>query len=146
VKKVQDYLGRNIVLENPSSYVEFANPDYTEWDFIAKLSEKSGCELLLDVNNIFVASFNHNYNAKQYIDAIPANKISYIHLAGHSKYENYIIDTHNNFVIDEVWDLYKYAIKTKGIKPTMIEWDADIPEFSVLYNEIMKAKTVIDGA
>lgn len=144
VKKVQDFLGRRIALENPSSYVEFSNPDYTEWEFIRALGEKADCELLLDVNNIYVASFNHNYDPIKYIDAIPADRVAYIHLAGHTKYENHIIDTHNNYVIDEVWKLYEYAIKTKGVKPTMLEWDSEIPEFSVLYDEIMKAKKIVE--
>ena len=145
VKKVQDYLGRRIALENPSSYVEFADHDFSEWEFISELAEKADCELLLDVNNIYVASFNHNYNPIKYIDAIASAKIAYIHLAGHTKYENHIIDTHSDHVIDEVWKLYEYTIKTKGLKPTMVEWDANIPEFGVLYSEVMKARKIVEN-
>lgn len=140
LRKLQEFYGRQIALENPSSYVEFKSSEMSEYEFLSELVERSDCLLLLDVNNIYVSAFNHGYDPKKYLDAIDSKKIAYIHLAGHTNKGSYILDTHNDFVIDEVWELYKYTIKTKGIKPTMVEWDDDIPEFDVLYNEVMKAK------
>ncbi len=99
--------------------------------------------MLLDVNNIYVNSFNHGYDAKKYIDAIPAKNIAQIHLAGHHNFGTHIVDTHDAHVKDEVWDLYAYAIKTKGKISTMIEWDDNIPEFDVLLAEIDKARLAI---
>ncbi len=142
IKIVQDYLGRNIILENPSSYIEFENSSMSEFQFLSELAEASDCGLLLDVNNIYVSSFNHNFNAKEYIDFIPSERIVQIHLAGHSKQGDIIIDTHDNFVINEVWDLYNYTISQKGKISTMLEWDNKIPEFAVLESEINKARAI----
>jgi uncharacterized protein (UPF0276 family) len=143
IKKVQDILGRNIVLENPSSYLEFAESEMSENEFMVQMAEKSDCGILLDVNNIYVSSFNHNFSAKDYIDSIPANRIVQIHLAGHTHKGDVIIDTHSDHVIDDVWDLYKYTIQTKGNISTMVEWDENIPEFNILQAEIEKAKAFV---
>ncbi|MDX1949357.1 MAG: DUF692 domain-containing protein [Rickettsiales bacterium] len=140
IKIVQDYLERNIILENPSSYIEFENSTMSEHQFLAELAEKADCGLLLDVNNVFVSSFNHKFDAKKYIDFIPAERIVQIHLAGHTNKGDVIIDTHDNFVIDKVWDLYQYATHQKGRISTMIEWDNNIPLFEVLESELLKAK------
>jgi len=145
IKRVQDALGRNLVLENPSSYIEFEDSHMSEHEFMAEMAVKSDCGILLDVNNIYVSSFNHGFDAKEYIDTIPAEHIVQHHLAGHLHKGSVIIDTHNDHVVDEVWKLYEYTIKTKGFKPTMIEWDDNIPEFSVLLEEINKAKLIADG-
>jgi uncharacterized protein (UPF0276 family) len=142
VKQVQDILGRQIVLENPSTYLEFNSSTISEWEFLARLAEDADCGLLLDVNNVYVSSFNHGWDAKTYIDAIPAERIAQIHLAGHENRGTHIIDTHNNYVIDEVWKLYDYTIRSKGMINTMIEWDENIPEFSVLTAELDKARNV----
>jgi uncharacterized protein (UPF0276 family) len=138
--QVQDILERRIVLENPSTYMEFADSTLTEWEFLTRLSTEADCGVLLDVNNIYVSAFNHHYDAKHYIDAIPADRIVQIHLAGHRNYGTHIIDTHDGHVIDEVWKLYAYTLQTKGMIPTMVEWDGDIPEFNVLLTELDKAR------
>jgi len=142
IRQVQDILGRNILLENPSTYLEFNASSIPEYEFMAILAEKANCGVLLDVNNVYVSSFNHGFDAKKYIDTIPAARVGQIHLAGHQNLGTHIIDTHDNYVIDEVWQLYKYTIETKGKIPTMIEWDDNIPEFSVLLAELDKARVI----
>ncbi len=143
IKQVQDIIGRPFILENPSTYLEFNESTIPEWEFLANLTENTGCGLLLDVNNIYVNSFNHGYDAKKYIDTIPADKIAQIHLAGHHNFGTHIVDTHDAHVKDDVWDLYSYTIKTKGKISTMIEWDDNIPEFDVLLAEIDKARKFV---
>ncbi len=140
VKRVQDFMGRRFIIENPSSYLEFSESSIPEYEFMAMLAQQAGCGVLLDVNNVFVSAFNHGFDAKTYIDTIPSEKIAQIHLAGHKNLGTHIIDTHDDFVVREVWELYDYTIKTKGAKTTMIEWDENIPEFSTLVSEIEKAK------
>lgn len=140
IKQVQDYLGRRIVLENPSTYLEFAASSMNEWEFIARMVEGSGCGLLLDVNNIYVSCYNHRWDPKTYIDAMPLDDVAQIHLAGHSNMGTHIIDTHDDHVIDEVWTLYAYAINKVGPISTMVEWDDNIPEFPVMMEELGKAR------
>ena len=140
IHQVQETLGRNIVIENPSSYVEFNASEMPEAEFLVRLVKATDCGILLDVNNVFVSSFNHGFDAKEYIDALPTANIAQIHLAGHKNFGTHIIDTHDNFVLDEVWQLYDYTIKTKGQISTMIEWDENIPTFSMLVAELEKAK------
>jgi uncharacterized protein (UPF0276 family) len=139
VRVVSDYLERPFVIENPSSYVAFAVSTMTEWDFLAQLSERADCGLLLDVNNIYVSSFNHSFDPNEYVDAIPLDRVVQIHLAGHSNYGTHIIDTHTGAVIDEVWALYARAMARFGNVSTMVEWDQDIPEFEVVHAEARKA-------
>jgi len=143
IKKVQDFMGREFIIENPSSYFEFAQSTIPEWEFLAELAEKTGCGVLLDVNNVFVSSFNHGFDAKTYIDAVPVEKIAQIHLAGHRNFGTHIIDTHDQQVVDEVWELYRYTIKSKGKISTMIEWDEQIPSFAELVAELDKAREVV---
>lgn len=140
IKHVQDFLQRPFILENPSTYLEFTESIIPEWEFLAEICKNTGCGMLLDINNIYVNSFNHGYDAKKYIDAISAESIAQIHLAGHHNFGTHIVDTHDAHVKDDVWDLYAYAIKTKGKISTMIEWDDNIPEFDVLLAEIGKAR------
>lgn len=139
VKVVSDYLERPFVIENPSSYVEFKVSTLTEWEFLSRLAEEADCGLLLDVNNIFVSSFNHSFDPNDYVDAIPADRVVQIHLAGHTNYGTHIIDTHTGHVIDEVWALYARAVARFGNVSTMVEWDQDIPEFEVVHGEARKA-------
>lgn len=146
IRQVQDILGRRILLENPSSYVEFNDSTISEWDFMARLAEEADCGLLLDVNNVYVSAFNHDYDAKTYIDAIPAGRIVQVHLAGHNNRGTHIIDTHDSHVIDAVWRLYDYTLRTKGRLTTMIEWDEHIPEFPELAAELDKARQVAKTA
>src|SRR5205085_1578257 len=139
VRTVSDFLGQPLIIENPSSYVEFAQTTMSEWEFIARLADEADCGLLLDVNNIYVSAFNHGFDAREYIAAMPADRIVQIHLSGHTNYGTHIIDTHTGHVIDEVWALYADACSRFGNVSTMVEWDADIPEFSVVFAEALKA-------
>ena len=142
-KQVQDFLGRKILIENPSTYLTFKADYIPEYEFMAQLAEKADCGILLDVNNIFVSSFNHRLNAKKYIDAIPFSRVGQIHLAGHANKKTHIVDTHDDFVNDEVWKLYQYAInKAESSIKIMVEWDGNIPDFPVLAAEIGKARAV----
>lgn len=139
---VQDYLGRQILLENVSSYASYIDSTMTEWEFINLIAEQADCLLLLDVNNIYVSSYNHQFDAKAFIDGVPKNRIQQIHLAGHNNYGDYIIDTHDAPVIDPVWDLYEYAIARLGQVSTMIERDDHIPELEVLVEELAIARKI----
>lgn len=145
IHQVQEILGRPMVFENASSYLEFAGATMTEPEFLCALTNATGCGILLDVNNVYVSSFNHGWDALAYIDAIPAEAIVQYHLAGHTDKRTHLIDTHNAPVIDPVWELYRYTLQTKGMKSTMIEWDADIPAFAALEAELNKAKAVADA-
>lgn len=142
IKQVQEFLGRRIVIENPSSYVEFNDSTMPEWEFLSRMCEGADCGLLLDVNNIYVSAFNHGYDASTYIDAVPADRIVQIHLAGHQNFGTHIIDTHDHPVLEAVWALYAYTIRTKGAVTTMIEWDEHIPPFETLAAELDKAREV----
>lgn len=139
VKQVQDVLGRQILIENPSSYLRFKESDITEWDFFAALPSLCGCGLLLDVNNVFVSCFNHNYQVNNYLNSIDADDVMEIHLSGHTKKQLpqgvILIDDHGSKVIKPVWDLYQTTLKMLGNKPTLVEWDSDIPDLSVLLDE-----------
>ncbi len=140
IKQVQDFLGRRLVLENPSTYLEFTCSSMSEWEFINRMVEDSGCGLLLDVNNIYVSCYNHRWDPKTYIDAMPLSEVAQIHLAGHTNMGTHIIDTHDDHVLDEVWTLYAYTIQKAGFVNTMIEWDDKIPEFPVMIEELNKAR------
>jgi uncharacterized protein (UPF0276 family) len=140
IAQVQDALGLPLVLENPSTYTEFQASTMPEWEFLAALAERTGCGLLLDVNNVYVSAFNHRYDAKHYIDAIPAGSVAYIHLAGHRHLKTHIVDTHDDHVADAVWELYRHAVNRLGMTATMIEWDGNIPAFGVLMAELAKAR------
>lgn len=142
VKAVSEILERPLVIENPSSYVEFANSTMTEWDFLARLAEESDCGLLFDVNNVYVSSFNHSFDPNLYIDAIPHDRVVQYHLAGHTNKETHIIDTHNDHVIDQVWELYRRSCALSGGRSTLVEWDDDIPDLSVVHAEVLKAKAL----
>jgi uncharacterized protein (UPF0276 family) len=141
IKRVQDFLERPIALENPSTYLEFKTSHIPEAEFIAEMAKQSGCNLLLDVNNVYVTCYNHRLDAQAYIDALPLNRVIQIHLSGHTNKGNHIIDTHDDHVVDGVWSLYKYVVNKAGHTPnTMVEWDDHIPEFPVLFAELEKAK------
>lgn len=147
IREVQDFLEMPIALENPSTYLEFKQSSMPEAEFIARMAEDSGCNLLLDVNNVYVTCYNHRLDPKTYLDTLPLERVIQIHLSGHSNKGTHIIDTHDDHVIDEVWNLYKYAVNKAGRTPnTMIEWDDHIPEFPVLYAELTKAKEAAKAA
>ncbi len=149
IKHTQDYIGRQILVENPSTYLQFKNSEMSEYEFIAEVCEKSGCGLLLDVNNVYVSAQNHKFDAHDYIRQIPTKFVQEIHLAGHSKCEvqeqTILIDNHGDYVADQVWDLYKFTLKHIGKVPTLIEWDTNIPSLSKLLKEAHKIQIIIDN-
>jgi len=146
IAQVQDYLGMQILIENVSSYLQYECSHLTEWEFLAGVAEESGCGILLDLNNIYVAAQNHGFDARHYIEAIDARvpgAVQEFHLAGHTRVERdgreLLIDTHGAPVCDAVWDLYRVALDRFGALPTLIEWDTDIPALDVLLAEAAKA-------
>ena len=142
IEYVQEFLGRALVLENVSSYVTYQADEMSEWEFLATLARRSGCKLLLDVNNVYVSSVNHGFDPHTYIDAISGENVQQIHLAGHENHGSYIIDTHDHPVCDKVWDLYAYTIQKIGMVPTMIERDDNIPALSELLKELDNARGI----
>lgn len=140
IAQVQDVLQRPLVLENVSSYVRAASDDFTEWEFLAALSRVSGCELLLDVNNVYVSSRNHGFDPWTFIQQLPADKIRQLHLAGHSDYGDYVIDTHDHPVSDPVWALYQRTLQHLGPVATLLERDDHFPPFDELLDELRKAR------
>lgn len=145
IRIVQDVLQRPLVLENPSSYVTFAASTMPEWEFLARMAEQTDCGLLLDVNNVFVSAFNHDFDPVEYLEAVPHQRVVQFHLAGHTHCGTHIIDTHDGHVIDRVWDLYRRAHELTGGCATLLEWDANIPEFPVLHAEVLKARRFVAG-
>jgi uncharacterized protein (UPF0276 family) len=144
VDETQEFLGQRILIENVSSYLRWQNEAFSEWDFVATLAKRTGCGLLLDVNNIYVSAINHGFDARQYLAAIPADNVLEIHLAGHETQHGCLIDTHSRPVCDEVWQLYRDAIQLFGAKPTLIEWDSDIPPLETLLAEASKARYILE--
>ncbi|MBS0287955.1 MAG: DUF692 domain-containing protein [Proteobacteria bacterium] len=142
IKIVQDFLGRQLLIENPSTYLCFSSSTMTEWEFIGEMVAQADCLLLLDINNIYVSAFNHGFSAQEYLNAIPKNRVQQFHLAGHTNNGDHIIDTHDHPVIDSVWDLYAQALKLYGPVSTMIERDDHIPALPVLLKELDHAKKI----
>ena len=140
VRIIQDFLERPLVLENPSSYLEFETSTMTESEFFLRLAEGADNGILLDVNNVYVSAFNHGFDAEEYISAIPGERVCQYHMAGHTHKGTHIIDTHSDHVIDTVWDLYGFTLRHVGLRATLLEWDADIPEFDVVHAEVLKAR------
>jgi uncharacterized protein (UPF0276 family) len=146
VRTVQDYLERPLVLENPSTYVTFARSTMSEWEFLSRLAEDTDCGLLLDVNNVYVSSVNHDFDPTEYIRSVPHRRVVQFHLAGHTNCETHLIDTHDGHVIDPVWELYRLAHQLTGGASTLLEWDAKIPPFPVVHAEVLKARDHMSGA
>lgn len=144
VKQVQEFLGRQILLENVSSYLTYKHSHMTEWEFLANVAEQADCYILLDVNNIYVSAFNHSFDAQDYLKGIPINRVKQFHLAGHENCGNYIIDTHDATIIEGVWSLYEDAVRRFGRVSTMIERDDHIPELPELLPELARAKTMAE--
>lgn len=140
LRVVQDLLGQRILLENVSSYVHFAASTLTEWEFFAEVARQADCWLLLDINNVYVSAFNHQFDARFYLDHLPRERIRQIHLAGHSHHGNHIVDTHDAPIAEAVWELYVYACARFGTVPTMIERDANIPPLEELLQELDRAR------
>ncbi len=142
IKQVQDYLGRQLLIENVSSYLTYSSSALTEWDFLREIAEQADCLILLDINNIYVSSFNHGFDPEEYLKGIPKERVQQFHLAGHTNNGDHIIDTHDHPVISAVWDLYAKALRQYGKVSTMIERDDHIPELPVLLKELDYAKKI----
>jgi uncharacterized protein (UPF0276 family) len=148
VLQVQEALGREMLIENVSSYLQFAHSQIDEWDFLTALAKRSGCGLLLDLNNVYVSAMNHGFDALHYLDRIPREHVREIHLAGHSVHtvggREIRIDTHSAPVCDAVWSLYSAALERFGPVPTLIEWDTDIPPLDDLVAEARRADFMLE--
>lgn len=142
VKRVQDFLGRRMLLENVSSYMTYGASEMDEWEFLAAIANEADCEILLDINNIYVSAFNHGFEPATYLERIPAHRVRQFHLAGHDNCGDYIIDTHDAPVIREVWDLYAAAVRRFGPVATMIERDANIPPLAEMVTELDEARRI----
>ena len=142
VLQVQEALGRRLLLENVSSYVSFQADEMTEWEFIGELLKRADCELLLDVNNVYVSSRNHGFDARTFIDAMPRERVRQIHLAGHEDHGAHVVDTHDHPICDDVWALYAHTVRRLGPVPTMIERDDHIPPLAELLAELDHARRV----
>jgi len=145
VRAVQDCLDRPLILENPSTYLEFYASQMPEWEFLGRLTEMTGCGLLLDVNNVYVSSVNHGFDPSAYLEAVPAERVVQIHLAGCSDCGAYLIDTHDQPVAAPVWPLYVHAQERTGGVATLLEWDAAIPDYPDLLAELGKGKAAREG-
>jgi uncharacterized protein (UPF0276 family) len=139
IRQVQDFIEVPIAVENVSSYAEFHVSEMTEWEFLNEVVERADCGILLDVNNIYVSSRNHEFSPFDYLNAVDPARLAQIHIAGHSKFEKYILDTHDHPVIDPVWRLYAHAIERFGPTATLLEWDDRIPPFDEVHAEARKA-------
>lgn len=146
VDRVQRTLGRRIALENVSAYLEFAVDEMPEWEFVVAVAEAADCELLLDVNNVFVSAANQGFDPRGYLDAIPASRIAEVHLAGPAPSGPLFIDTHDRPVREEVWELYAHLIRRTGPVPTLVEWDESIPPYDRLEAEALRAQAVLAAA
>jgi uncharacterized protein len=139
VREVRDFVEVPIAVENVSSYAEYHVSEMTEWEFLNEVVEQADCGILLDVNNIYVSSQNHGFDPFTYLNSVPAERVAQIHIAGHSKFKKYILDTHDHPVLDPVWKLYEHAIQGAGHTATLLEWDDSIPSFQEVHDEALKA-------
>ncbi|HBL45903.1 DUF692 domain-containing protein [Gimesia sp.] len=144
IRIVQDILERPLVLENPSSYLEFQDSTMSESEFVCRMAEEADCGLLLDVNNVYVSSVNHEFDPVAYVEAIPAERVVQCHLAGHTNCGTHLIDTHDGHVVDPVWNLFRLLHQRTGGVSTLLEWDAEIPPFPVVHQEVLKARQYMD--
>jgi len=143
VVRVQDILGRRILLENVSSYLQFTHSTLPEWEFLAAVAERADCGILLDINNIHVSAFNHGFDPYAYVAAVPPARVQQFHLAGYSDHGTYLHDTHDHPVSEAVWQLYAAAVRRFGQRPTLIEWDDQIPDFEVVHGEALRARAIV---
>jgi len=144
VRQVQDALGRPILLENISSYVEYRDSEMTEWEFVAAVAEEADCFLLLDVNNVYVNARNHGFDPGPYLDGLPAGRVRQFHLAGHEDHQDFVIDTHDSPIGDPVWELFRRAVERFGAQPALIERDANVPPLDQLLAEARRAQAVLE--
>jgi len=146
IRQAQDFLEVPVVVENVSSYAEFHVSEMTEWEFLNEVVERADCGILLDVNNIYVSSRNHGFDPFTYLNAVPAERVAQIHIAGHSTFEKFLLDTHDHPVLDQVWSLYARAIERCGHTATLLEWDDRIPPFGEVHAEALKANRYLEAA
>jgi len=146
VRQAQDFLGRRLLIENPSSYLSFKHDEITEWEFLAALADKADCDLLFDVNNAYVSATNRGADPTVYLEALPPQRVREIHLAGYEEQDGYLFDTHGYRVQPPVWALYRATIEKFGPVPTLIEWDTGIPSLQVLRSEAGMAQAALDQA
>lgn len=142
IQQVQEMLGRQILIENVSSYIQFDEDEMTEWEFLTAICERSDCYLLFDINNIYVSAFNHGFDAHDYLYGVPKNRVQQMHLAGHTDMQTHKIDTHDHPICEGVWSLYQDAVKHFGCVSTMIERDDRYPPFTELLDELNKARAI----
>lgn len=145
INEIQDYLGRQILIENVSSYLTYTQSELSEWEFVSEIVKQADCYILLDVNNIYVSSINHSFNALDYINYVAPERVAQIHLAGHSNHGNYIIDTHDAPIVQPVWELYAKTIARLGRISTMIERDDNIPPLNDLLMELNEARKIMEN-
>lgn len=145
IRQVQDFLELPVIVENVSSYAEFHDSEMTEWEFLNEVVERADCGILLDVNNIYVSSWNHDFDPLAYVNAIDPARVAQMHIAGHSKFEKYRLDTHDHPVLDPVWRLYARAIERVGHTATLLEWDDRIPSFDEVHAEALKANRWLEA-
>jgi hypothetical protein len=145
IREARDFLEVPIAVENVSSYAEYHISEMSEWEFLSEVVEDADCGILLDVNNIYVSSQNHGFDAASYVNSVAAERVMQIHIAGHSKFEKYILDTHDHPVLDPVWALYAQAVRRCGPTPTLLEWDDNIPSFDEVHAEALKANRYLQG-
>ena len=146
IRYVRDYLEVPLCVENVSSYAEFHVSEMTEWEFLTEVVELADCGILLDVNNIYVSSKNHGFNPYDYLHGVPHHRVGQMHIAGHTKFEKYLLDTHDHPVLDPVWKLYAHATWLCGVTATLLEWDDRIPSFNEVHDEALKANEFIADA
>jgi uncharacterized protein (UPF0276 family) len=132
---VQDHLGQRILLENVSRYLEFADSQITEWEFLSEVANRADCDILLDINNLYINASNHHFCIQRYLEGLPWERVKQFHLAGHQKKATHLLDTHDQVVSPAVWDCFKKALQIMGPKPALIEWDTDIPPFATLLSQ-----------
>ena len=142
IARVQDVLGRRILVENVSSYVAFAHSTMPEWEFVAAIAERADCGILLDVNNVHVSARNHGFAGESYLAGIPAERVGQIHLAGHTDVGTHLLDTHDGPVVDAVWQLYEQAVARCGVVATLVEWDDHVPAADVVLAEAERARSI----
>jgi uncharacterized protein (UPF0276 family) len=142
VDRVQERLGRQILIENVSSYLTYVQPAMSEWEFLAEVARRSDCGILLDVNNVYVSAMNHGFDPSVYLAGVPADRVGQIHLAGHSDHGSHLLDTHDAPVCAEVWALYRSVLRQIGRVSTLIEWDVHIPQLPELLEEVERARAV----
>ena len=146
IREVQDFVGVPVAVENLSSYAEFRASEMTEWEFLAEVVEAADCGILLDINNIYVSSENHGFDPREYLAGVPANRVAQFHIAGHTRHQHIILDTHDHPVCNPVWELYAEAVKLVGPTATLLEWDDRIPSFKEVHKEALKAAKYLPDA